>query len=114
MKKGFSLSPNKKTTKGKSWSKFEEIVRQSDTFGDEITLNVDGEGTIKTLAGAFCTLLYYVIMLVYLSKQVTYLTTRTNPAITTSFVENYYDNSKIFTFKDLGFKIAWTMESALN
>ena len=64
---------------------------------------------MKSYAGFLTTLLTGLLLLAYFIKLFLILTSKSNPKITQNLAQNYYDADHIFTFEEVGFKVAWAL-----
>jgi hypothetical protein len=78
-----------------SLKKIKHTIRSVDMYGTPITLNVAGEGAVKTYVGTIFTLITYVIIGAYSLLLFITFVTRENPNVTTTHVQNKFDSSNI-------------------
>ena len=81
-----------------------------DAFGEQIpSFNVNGSDKIKTIAGGFITVLFYMIILMYGVLKCSHLMTKHGPNISTFFRENEMSGKSI-KLNERNFKMALTIE----
>ena len=99
---------------GPSWH-ISNVVKVFDNFaGDIPAFNLKGETKVKTMIGGCATLAIIVLVLAYATMKLIHLVERRNPQITQHTTLAALDVEKTVNMKEIGFRMAFTMENYLT
>jgi hypothetical protein len=76
-------------------------------YGTPIKLNVAGDDAVKTYVGTIFTLITYMIIGAYSMFLFITFVNRANPSVTTTYVQDKFDNTNVVDWKNINFKVAW-------
>lgn len=80
-------------------------------FGADVQFNIGGQSKITSIPGLLLTILSMAVMFAYAQMRLQILIYQLNPNITQAALNAYYDSTYQLKFSDIGYKVAWAVES---
>ena len=91
------------------------VLYSLDSFGQQVpAFNIKGESKVNTLPGGICTVLILWITLAFATRKAIVLSNHTDVDISTHIDKNAFPPTETVPVKDLGFKMAFTMQDFLT
>jgi hypothetical protein len=85
-----------------------------DAFGTPVTLNVDGESSVKSLPGFIFTWFTFAVLKFYLFRKIDVMREKAGYTVQSNTVFNAFGSDHRVTFGELGFKFAWAVENHIT
>ena len=91
---------------------FHSRLVKLDNFAKEVpTFNIKGEPRVNTVCGGVSTILILILALAYAAIKLTELTSRRNPTINDSKIDNYFKSSETVKFNKINWRMAFSVEN---